>query len=71
MEGKLSVGMKCVKTRRVGKAKRALKMSEFNKKEKMEEYQMVIKGDWNVVGESEKVNVKKCHGKVYREGVKP
>ena len=37
VEGKLRIGMRWVKTRRVGKAMRVLKVSELNRKEKMEE----------------------------------
>ena len=39
VEGELRVGMKWVNTRRVGEAKRVLKVSELNKKEKIIEYQ--------------------------------
>ena len=36
LDGKLRVGMRWVKTRRVGEAKKILKVSELNKKEKIE-----------------------------------
>ena len=43
---KLRMVMKWVKARRVGKAKRVLKVSELNKKkEKMEEYRRVEYGE--------------------------
>ena len=36
--GKLRIGMRWVKTRRLGEAKRVLKVSELHKKEKIKEY---------------------------------
>ena len=53
------VSMECVKTRRVGEAKRVLKVSELNKKQKMEEYQERIKDKWIVIRESENGDVER------------
>ena len=52
VEEKLGIGRKWVKTRRLGEAMRAMKLSEINKKEKIEEYQGRIE-----CGEGEKSDV--------------
>ena len=41
--------MRWVKTRRVGEAKRVLKVSELNKKEKKLKYQERITDEWNAM----------------------